>query len=325
MKAMILAAGFGKRLQPITNKLPKPLFPVMNQPILEHTLRTLQLHGFSKTIANVYHLSSAITDHFGTKIQYSFEKEILGTAGGIKKAEDFLKGEPFLVINGDILTSIDLTEAVRFHKSRNALITLVVREDPVPEKYSPIEIDDDGRIVCFPKTNLPDPTSNTKRVMFTGAQIIEPSVLNRIPPNIFCETTKDIYPKIMEEQLPVYGYLHEGYWNDIGSREDYLKAHWDVLDGRHSIDQPPSEAISKDLQITHPVYIGKNCQISPKAKVGPYVVLGDNCVVEDYAEIKNTVCWNNSQVSEKSTVSGSVLGFNYKTQPGQTIVDQLVC
>jgi len=325
MKAMILAAGFGKRLQPITQKIPKPLFPVMNQPILEHTLRTLQSHGFSETIANVYHLSSAITDHFGTKIQYSIEDEILGTAGGIKKAEDFLKGEPFLVINGDILTSIDLTEVVNFHKSKNALITLVVRQDPNPEKYSPIEIDNDNRIVRFPKTNLPDLTSNTKRVMFTGAQIIDPSVLDRIPPNIFCETTKDIYPKIMEEQLPVYGYLHKGYWNDIGNREDYLKAHCDILDGRHSLERPPSENVSADLQITQPVHIGKNCQISSKAKVGPYVVLGDDCVVEDYAEVKNSVCWNGSQISEKSKVSGSVLGFDYKTEPGQTIIDQLVC
>ncbi len=325
MKAMILAAGFGKRLQPITNKIPKPLFPVMNQPILGHTLQMLQLHGFSKIIANVHHLPSAITDHFGTRVQYSVEKEILGTAGGIKKAEDFLKGEPFLVINGDILTSIDLTEAVRFHKSRNALITLVVREDPNPEKYPAIEIDGGGRIVRFPKTNLPDPTSNTKRVMFTGAQIIDPSVLDRIPPDIFYGTTEDVYPKILEESLPVYGYLHKGYWNDIGNREDYLKAHWDILDGQHSIERPPSETLSTDLQITQPIYIGKNCQISSKAKVGPYVVLGDNCVVEDYAEVKNSVCWNNSQVSEKGKVSGSVLGFDYKTEPGQTIDDQLVC
>jgi len=324
MKAMILAAGFGKRLQPITHKIPKPLFPIMNQPIMGHTLRTLQSHGFSETIANVHHLSSAITGYFGTNIQYSIEKEILGTAGGIKKAEDFLKGEPFLVINGDILTSIDLTEAVNFHKSRNALITLVVRQDPNPEKYPPIEIDSDSRIVRFPKTNLPDPTSNTKRVMFTGAQIIDPSVLDRIPPHIFSETTKDIYPKIMEENLPVYGYLHKGYWNDIGNREDYLKAHWDILDGLHSLEKPLSEIVSADLQTTQPVHIGKNCQISPKAKVGPYVVLGDNCVVEDNAEIKNSVCWNDSQISEKSEVSGSVIGFDYKTQPGQTIVDQLV-
>lgn len=325
MKAMILAAGFGKRLQPITNKIPKPLFPIMNQPILEHTLRTLQLHGFSQTIANVYHLSSAITDHFGTKIQYSIEKEILGTAGGIKKAEDFLKEEPFLVINGDILTSINLTEVVNFHKNRNALITLVVRQDPIPEKYPPIEIDDDCRIVRFPKTNLPNPTSNTKRVMFTGAQIIDPSVLNRIPTDIFCETTKDIYPKILEENLPVYGYLHEGYWNDIGNREDYLKGHWDILDGRYSLEQPPSEFLPSDLQITQPVYIGTNCKISSKAKVGPYVVLGDDCVVKDYAEVKNSVCWNGSQIAGKSKVSGSVLGFSYKTDSQQTIIDQLAC
>lgn len=325
MKAMILAAGFGKRLQPITHKIPKPLFPVMNQPILGHTLRTLQSHGISETIANVHHLSSEITNHFGTKIQYSIEKEVLGTAGGIKKAEDFFKKESFLVINADILTSIDLTKVVKFHKSRNALITLVVRQDSNPEKYPPIEINDDGRIVRFPKTNLPDPTSSTKRVMFTGAQIIESSVLDRIPPNIFSETTKDIYPKIMEENLPVYGYLHEGYWNDIGNREDYLKAHWDILDGRHSLENSPSEVVSENLQITQPVHIGKNSRISPKAKLGPYVVLGDNCVVEDYAEVKNSVCWNNSKISEKSKVSGSVLGFDYKTHPEQTIIDQLVC
>ncbi len=325
MKAMILAAGFGKRLQPITNKIPKPLFPLMNQPVLEHTLQSLQSHGLSEIIANVHHLPTAITDHFGPRIQYSIEKEILGTAGGIKKAQDFLRGEPFVVINGDILTSIDLTEVIKFHKNRNALVTLVVREDPNPEKYPAIEIDHEGRIVRFPKTNLPDPTSDTKRVMFTGAQIIEPSVLDRIPPDIFYGTTEDVFPKILEEKLNMYGYRHEGYWNDIGNRKDYLKAHWDILDGKNSLKHLPSEKLPDDLQITAPVYIGKNCQISSKAKIGPYVVLGDNCVVEDYAEIKNSVCWNGSQISEKSKISDSVLSFNYKTEPGQTITDQLIC
>jgi NDP-sugar pyrophosphorylase family protein len=325
MKAMILAAGFGKRLQPITHKIPKPLFPVMNQPALEHTIRLLQFHDFSKIIANVHHLASEITDNFGTKIQYSFEKEILGTAGGIKKAQDFLRGGPFLVINGDILTSIDLTEVIRFHKKRKALVTLVVREDPSPEKYPPIEINDEGKIVRFPKTNLPNPTSDAKRVMFTGAQIIEPQVFDRIPPDSFCGTTEDIYPKILEEELPVYGYLHKGYWNDIGNREDYLKAHWDIMDNRLPFKYPRSETLSSDLQITQPVHIGKNCKISPKAQLGPYVVLGDDCVVEDYAEVQNSVCWDNTQISEKGKVSGSVLAFGYKTQPGQTIVDQLVC
>ena len=129
---MILAAGFGKRLQPITHKTPKPLFPFMNKPVLEHTIRFLQSFGISKIIANVHHLSSVIIDQFETKIQFSIEKEILGTAGGIKKAQGFLKGGPFLVINGDILTSINLTEVINFHKKRKALITLVVREDLNP-------------------------------------------------------------------------------------------------------------------------------------------------------------------------------------------------
>lgn len=297
----------------------------MNQPALKYTLQALRSFGFHEIIANVYHLSSTIIDYFGTEIQYSIEKEILGTAGGIKKAQDFLRGKPFLVINGDILTSINLTEVINFHKSRNALVTLVVRQDPNPEKYPPIEINDEGQIVRFPKTNLPDPTCNTKRVMFTGAQIIEPSVLDRIPPGIFYGTTKDVYPAILEEKLPIFGYLHKGYWNDIGNREDYLKAHWDILDGRHSCSYPKSEVLAPNPQITQPVHIGKNCQISPKAKIGPYVVLGDNCIVEDYAEIKNSVCWTGSKVSEKSKISGSVLSFNYKTEPEQTITNQLIC
>jgi NDP-sugar pyrophosphorylase family protein len=325
MKAMILAAGFGKRLQPITHKIPKPLFPVMNQPILEQTLRLLRSHDISEIIANVHHLPSAISDHFGTAIHYSHEKEILGTAGGIKQAQDFLSNGPFLVVNGDILTSINLTEAMEFHKNRKALVTLIVRQDPNPKKYPTIEIDDAGKIVRFPKTNLPNPTVPTKRVMFTGAQIIEPSVLYRIPPDIFYGTTEDVYPKILEEEFPMYGHLQESYWNDIGNREDYLKAHEDILDGRYSIENSTSEILPSNLQIKQPVFIGKNCNISQKAKVGPYVVLGDNCVIEDRVQIKNSVCWNNSHISKEGKVSNSVLGFGFKTQPGQTIDNQLVC
>ena len=146
MRAMILAAGFGTRLKPLTLGLPKPMFPVLNRPLLEHTLNFLSSNGIQDIIVNVHHLPEKIVEHFGdgtdfgVHLQFSREEEILGTAGGLKKAQSFLEKETFLVMNSDVLADIDLDKVLSFHKEKKSCLTLVVRKDAEPEKYEPIEI-----------------------------------------------------------------------------------------------------------------------------------------------------------------------------------------
>ena len=231
MKAMILAAGFGSRLRPLTDILPKPMFPIMNRPVLEHTIDLLRTHGILDITVNLHHLPDMVRDHFGDgqrfgmKLNWSPETAIMGTAGGIKAAQQYLDGEPFIVINSDIVVDIDLKQVIDFHRARRAALTLVVKENE--GVHDPIEIDADQRIVHMigaPSKNAPEITS---RVTFTGIQIMEPGIFERIPSGKFYGTTTEVFPEMVAEQLPVFAFRHVGYWADIGTAASYLRTHKD--------------------------------------------------------------------------------------------------
>ncbi len=328
MKAMILAAGFGTRLQPLTHKVPKPMVPIMNRPILEHTIHLLRTHGIRDIIVNLHHLPEQITDHFrdgksfGVQLHWSNEPEILGTAGGIKKAQPFLDGESFLVINSDVVVDIDLTKVISFHKSQGSALTLVVREGDSPEQCDPIEVDDNDRIVHMvgaSSMNMPD---DTTRVLFTGIQVMEPEIFDRIPENKFYGTTTDVFPEMLKDGLPMFVYWHNGYWKDIGTIQSYLDVHKDLLDGRMEGGLPIDNSNSSDGHITQPVLIGKNCTIADTANIGPYAVLGDNCTVSDHAVIEHAICWEGVTLGKNSHTQQSVLGNGVAIEEKTTLANK---
>ncbi len=234
MKAMILAAGYGERMKPLTDRIPKPLLHLNGKPILYYTLALLKENGIHEIVINVHHLHQMIIDAFGdgssygVKIHYSYEKEILGTAGGIKAAEKFLIDEPFLVINSDIITDIDINNVLEFHKNNMAIVTMVLREDPDVERYGAIEIDSEGRVKRF--LGKPEYSRNLplKKLMFAGIQILEPEIFDEIPSGRYCGTTEEIYPKLMDKDALIYGYEFGGYWIDIGTPEGYERAEIDA-------------------------------------------------------------------------------------------------
>ena len=189
MRALILSAGLGTRLKPLTEVLPKPMLPLLNRPILEHTLELLNRNGIQDIAVNLHHLPNKITSHFGSALQYFHEEEILGTAGAIRNCSDFIQGESFVIINGDIVSDINLKQVLKFHREKKSQVTLVVYQTKNMEQYQPIEIDPNGKIVRFPHSRLSQTVEGAKRVIFTGAQIIEPEFLGLIPPNRFCGTT----------------------------------------------------------------------------------------------------------------------------------------
>ena len=312
MKAMILAAGFGTRLKPLTNDLPKPLFPVLNRPILEHAIHFLSTNGIKDIAINLHHKSEKIIDYFGdgkdfgVNLHFSKEEKILGTAGGIKKLQSFFKNETFLVINSDILADVDLNNVLKFHKDKKSKLTLVVRQDPNAEKYDSIQRIDEGRIVHFLGRSIKNSEPTTK-VMFTGIQIMEPEIFSRIPENKFCGTVEDIFPGMIEDELPVYSFLHKGYWIDMGTSGTYIQAQMDALDGKIPLKISPSKNTEGPL-IVPPVHIGKGCEISQDAQVGPYTVLGDGCHIRSGAVVKNSILWTEVTVGEGLTVKNSILG-----------------
>jgi NDP-sugar pyrophosphorylase family protein len=311
MKALILAAGFGTRLKPLTNELPKPLFPVLNQPILEHTLHFLSSQGIKEIAINLHHRPEKIIDYFGdgkdfgVTLHYSKEDEILGTAGGIKKLQSFFQDETFLVINSDVFVDINLNDVLKFHKEKNSKLTLVVRQDPNMEKYKSIQRVEEGRIVHFLGTGIKNSDPVTQ-VMFTGIQIMEPDIFSRIPKDEFCGTTEDIFPGMIQDELLVYGFLHNGYWIDMGTRETYIQAQVDALDGKLSLKIFSSRNPEGPL-VVPPVYIGKNCEISQEAQLGPYAVLGDGCRIRSGAVVENSILWTGVTAGNNCSVQNSIV------------------
>ena len=327
MKAMVLAAGFGTRLRPLTQRLPKPMFPLFGRPVVEHLLRHLGRQGLSEVTLNLHHLPDPILNHFGDgrslglTLHYSHEQAILGTAGGILAARRYLEDGPFWVVNSDILIDLDFRRVLRFHQEKASALTLVLYDGEATGIHDPIELDAGGRVVHMvgaSSRNLPEVSS---RVTFTGVQLVEPALFDRIPAGRFCGTTSDVYPRMVEEGEPVYGFRHTGYWQDMGTLAQYLQVHRDVLDGRFHLPDALPSSPAPGGQIVEPVWIGPGCAIAPDARVGPYAVLYEGCRIEAGAEVANSVCWRGAVAGERCRVRHSVLGEGARVAPG-TLVEQ---
>ena len=329
MKAMVLAAGFGTRLQPLTHVLPKPMFPVLGRPLLSHTFDILESANITDVAVNVHHLPDFIINYFEKQklhdlnLHFSREEKILGTAGGIKKMEGFLEGGPFILINSDIITDIKLDKVIDFHKKNNSKLTLVVRQDISPEQYDSIEICKDGRIVHFVGASSMNIPGNTTRVMFTGIQIIEPEIFKRIPEGQFCGTTESIFPQMIKDEVPVYGYLHNGYWKDMGNRENYLQVNSDALDERVSLKGVSPNELNNPL-IIPPVLVDRNCQVAENSQIGPYTVIGPNCNIKSGAIIENSILWEGVTIGAGSNIKGSVIAQNRTIGDGKNIIKESV-
>jgi len=227
MKAMILAAGKGERLRPLTDTVPKPMIPVAGRPLIEYTLSFLRRHGIGEVVINLHHLGNVIEEHLGDgsrcgmKISYSHEEHLLGTGGGIKHAEPLLGKDTFVVVNSDILVDVDLGEVLRFHKDKKATATMVLRDDRDVDRYGAIEIDSQGCVRQF-LGKLPFPGSGLRRLMFTGVHVLEPEIFSFMgqeqgPFSI----TGSTYPAMLGAGERVFGYEMKGFWIDLGMWSQY--------------------------------------------------------------------------------------------------------
>ena len=236
MKAMILAAGLGTRLRPLTYTIPKPLLPVGGVPLIVWNLLLLKRHGFRQVVINLHHLGPMIEQalgtgsKFGMRIIYSHEPVILGTGGGIKQAEPHFSGEPVLILNGDTLVELDLEALCDFHRTCNAAATLVLREDPDAARWGLVEVGVQGQILRITGKGLVDSVPVMPR-MFAGIHILHPRLLRQVPKGV-ASSIIDPYVRAIEQGEPVFGYDLQGYWSDIGTAERYAQAEQDVRAGR---------------------------------------------------------------------------------------------
>src|SRR6266581_4712982 len=287
-----MAGGEGTRLRPMTANQPKPLLPVVNRPIMEHVLRLLRRHGFDETVVTVQFLAALVRNYFGDgeefgmSLQYATEEMPLGTAGSVRNAEDALRDEPFLVISGDALTDMDLTELVRFHKEKGALVTVALAKVPNPLEFGIVITQEDGQIQRF----LEKPTWGQvfSDTVNTGLYVMEPEVLAEVPPGQVVDWSADVFPKLLDRGAPLYGYVSDSYWEDVGTHESYLKAQADVLARRVQTDiagfevspgvwVAPGAEVDADAVLTGPLCIGDYAKIEAGA------VVGDECVIEPEA------------------------------------------
>jgi NDP-sugar pyrophosphorylase family protein len=242
MKAMVLAAGQGTRLLPLTEQLPKALVPVGGRPMIEYSLFLLRHYGIRDIIINLHHLGDQIQSYIGDgkrlglQITYSEELELLDTGGGLLKAKPFLQDGTFIVINTDVLIDLSLNKLVAFHKAKAATATLVLRSDPLADQYGSMEIDADGRIHRFLQTRISAPASRTTaKLMFTGVQVLEPRVFDSMESDSTVRkfsTTKDIYPRMLLHQERLFGFRFDGFWQDLGTASRIRDAEENLTSGR---------------------------------------------------------------------------------------------
>lgn len=339
MLGVIMAGGFGTRLRPVTCNMPKPMVPVANRPMMEYVVEVLKNAGITDQVSILYYQPESISDYFkdgsenGVKMRYARAMTDLGTAGAVRFATEGYK-KPFVVISGDVVTDFDLTKALKFHKKKKAGVTICLTRVANPLAFGIVITDDKGRIQKFlEKPSWGEVFSDT---INTGIYIIEPEIMDMIPPDCPYDFSKDLFPKLMAENVPLYGYIAEGYWKDVGNVVEYRKVQQDILSGKVKlkISEKKQDTIGYDLwlgkdvefddkaRIEGGVIIGDNCRIGRCSLTN--CVIGDNCIIDDNAEITNVVMWNDCIIGRGAQLSNDIIGKKAVVQDNAYVAEEVV-
>lgn len=298
------------------------MVPICNQPIMEHIVTLLKRHGMTEIVSTLYYLSEEIQGYFGDgedfgiKMDYSIETTPLGTAGSVKKAEHLLKDGTFIIVSGDALTDCDLTKAIEFHKRKGSLATLILYRVPNPLEFGVVITDEDGKVVRFlEKPSWSEVFSDTVN---TGMYILEPEIFQYMEPNKQYDWSGDIFPRLLAERKPMFGYIMEEYWADVGSLTQYREAQEHMLAGKVNLPvqgQPigngvsigPNCVIDEEAKLIPPVCLGRNCKIKRGATVGPFSIIGDNSFVEEDANVERSVVWDSAYIGPNVGIHSAIV------------------
>ena len=329
MKAVILAGGEGTRLRPLTCNIPKPMVPILNRPFLEHMLGHLKGHGVDSAVLTVCYLPDKIEAHFGRGeragigLSYVLEEEPLGTAGAVKNVEKDLDGT-FFVLNGDIFTDLDLGAMIRFHREKNAQVTLFLTPVEDPSAFGVVETDPGGRVLRF--LEKPSPGETTSKWINGGIYLMEPQVLTHAPSGEFYMFERGLFPKLLELGIPVYGYQARPYWMDLGTPANYVRVHHDLLTSSStnhwaevSSTGQGNSSIHPSARVSGPVLLGEGCSIGPGALVEGPSVLGAVCVVGREAVITGSILWQRVVVERGAALQGCIVGDGAQIGEGATV------
>lgn len=321
------------------------MVPIVNQPVMEHILGLVKHHGISEVVATLAFMPQVIEDYFGdgeewgTSITYAVEESPLGTAGSVKNAEEALRDSPFIVISGDALTDIDLTQVIEFHQSHDGPVTIALKRVPDPLDFGVVITDERGKIQRF----LEKPTWGQvfSDTINTGIYVLDPVIFDYIPAGQPFDFSSELFPALMGAGHDLYGVVVDGYWCDVGSLDSYVEAHRDILDGKAMIYVPGAKArndvwvgkgadVDPGAVIGSKVVIGANTRVRAGARVADYTVIGDNCIVGFDAVLEHSIVWSDSFVGAGSEVRGAVIcrGVDIRArariEPGAAVGDATI-
>ena len=331
MRAMVLAAGLGTRLRPITFDMPKPMVPVLNRPVMDHILRLLGRHDFDQTIANLHWFPELIEAHFGdgsdfgVKLDYSREEALLGTSGGVRNVADFL-GENFLVISGDALTDLDLTAMREFHEGHDGIATLATKRVTDTSQFGVAITDADGRIGGFQEK--PQPSEALSDLANCGIYMFRREIFDFFPapgtskaaspddPDGFADWAMDVFPRLLESDVPFYSHEIDAYWNDIGNLRELREGNFDALTGAVQVERVgeivdgfrSGEPSPVEGELSGPVLLGPDCELGDDVRIDGPAVIGDGAKIGAGSRLRDVIVLPGAVVPERSVVIGAILG-----------------
>jgi len=340
MKAVIMAGGFGTRIQPLTSRLPKPMIPLFNRPIMLHIVELLKKHDITDLVMLLYHQPEVIKkffrdgSDFGVKITYVTPLQDMGTAGAVKAAEKYLD-QRFMVISGDLLTDFNLKKIVNFHHDSRAMATITLTSVRDPLQFGVVITNKERRITQFlEKPGWGEVISDT---INTGIYVLEPEIFKYIPADENFDFSQDLFPTLLANGDPLFGYPARGYWRDIGNTDSYREAYHDIFRGRVNlkIDEPKLDFVGKDLRIGADVTLEEPSGLEGTVIVGDYSqvfrgvhikdsVIGRNCTIEQGARLNRCVIWDNSYVKKGARINDSVICSNVSIGQGATLEEGVI-
>jgi mannose-1-phosphate guanylyltransferase len=318
---MVMAAGLGTRLRPLTYGLPKPMVPVANRPVMEHILRLLPRHGFERAIANLHWFPELIRDRFadgsalGIELTYSYEEELLGTAGGVRNVAEYFGSEPFLVMAGDALTDIDLAALRAAHDANGGIATLAVKRVQNVSEFGVVIADSDGRIQGFQEK--PDPAEALSDLASCMIYMLSPEIFDYFPDQPAVDFALDVFPALLDNDVPFHVHEIDAYWNDVGSLPEYLQGNLDALQGGVTVElegellEPSGgeDALEAgEPGVSGRVLAAEGCRIDPTARLDGPLVIGRESSVGSGACLKESVVLPGADVPEGALVAGAVYG-----------------
>jgi mannose-1-phosphate guanylyltransferase/mannose-1-phosphate guanylyltransferase/phosphomannomutase len=319
---MVLAAGLGTRLRPLTNEITKPMVPVLDRPVMEHIIDLLDRHGFEQVIANLHYFPDTIRDHFGERLSYRYEPELLGTAGGVRACAEFFGEESFLVVSGDALTDIDLGSFAERHREAGGIATLAVKQVPDTREFGVVLHDREGRITGFQEK--PEPEEALSELGNCGIYMFDPKIFDYFPERPFVDWAQDVFPTLLANDVPFHIHELREYWNDVGSLSELRRATFDALRGELHLEMEGEEVspgvivagdptdiarqLLQDTEIEGSAWIGRGVELGRGVRLMGPLVLGDGAKIGDRAQLRGSIVFPGTDIAADAILIDAIAG-----------------